>query len=343
MFHALTVTRVRPAAEDAVALTFAVPPALRDTFRHVPGQHLTLRHGDLRRTYSICGPPGSAELTVGVRRVPGGAFSGHAVTALAAGDTVEVLPPAGRFTLRPRPGHFAAITGGSGITPVLSMAATLLADEPAARFTLLRSDRSAASAMFLDEVADLKDRHPGRFQPLHVLTREDGEAGLAPGRLDAAKLRALLPALVPPAGIAGWYLCGPPGLLDAARAALRALGVPRARVHAELFHAGAAPPPPAPAPATRGGGTLTATLDGRRATWPTAPGETLLAAVLRNRPDAPYACRGGVCGTCRARLTEGRVRMDRNYALEEPELTAGYVLACQARALTERVALDFDA
>ncbi|ONK12858.1 2Fe-2S iron-sulfur cluster-binding protein [Streptomyces sp. MP131-18] len=348
MFHPLSVASTARAAEDAVAVTLAVPPPLRAAFRHVPGQHLTFRHGALRRTYSIASAAadgGADLLTVGIRQVPGGAFSAGFARELAAGSWVDVLPPRGRFTLRPRPGHFAAVAGGSGITPVLSMAATLLANEPAARFTLLRSDRSAASAMFLDEVADLKDRHPGRFQSLHALTREERSAGLPPGRLDRARLRALLPALLPCDAVAGWYLCGPEGLIDAARGALRALGVARERVHIELFHAGAAPPEPGAnaAGGTPGSATLTATLDGRRASWPVAAGETLLSAVLRNRPDAPYACRGGVCGTCRARLTDGRVRMDRNYALEPAETEAGYVLACQSRPLTDRVGLDFDA
>ncbi|WP_049577727.1 2Fe-2S iron-sulfur cluster-binding protein [Streptomyces sp. SBT349] len=346
-FHPLRVARIAPAADDAVALTLAVPAALRATFAHVPGQHLTVRHGEARRTYSISSPVGAEALTVGVRHIPGGAFSTHAARTLAPGDTVEVLPPTGRFTLPPRPGHFAAVTGGSGITPVLSMAASLLAAEPTARFTLLRSDRSAASAMFLDEVADLKDRHPGRFQALHALTREERHAGLGSGRLDEARLRALLPALLDVPEVADWYLCGPAGLIGAGRAALRALGVERGRVHTELFHAGAAPPVAPVTPVARGGtaaeATLTATLGGRRATWPVVAGETLLAAVERHRADAPYACRGGVCGTCRALLTDGEVRMDRNFALEDHELDEGYVLACQARPLTGRVALDFDA
>ncbi|RBM05527.1 2Fe-2S iron-sulfur cluster-binding protein [Streptomyces sp. PT12] len=356
-FHRLAVARVAPAADDAVAVTLALPDALRAAFAHVPGQHVTVRHGDVRRTYSICSQAGAKALTVGVRRIPGGAFSTHATRALAAGHALDVLPPTGRFTLRPRPGHFAAITGGSGITPVLSMVATLLATEPEARFTLLRSDRSAASAMFLDEVADLKDRHPGRLQALHALTREERHAGPPTGRLDEARLKELLPALLNVADVDGWYLCGPLGLTGAGRAALRALGVRRERVHTELFHVGDAPPAATGKAENAGdtensgdtenagatGATLTATLDGRRASWPVVPGETLLSAVLRNRPDAPWACRGGVCGTCRARLTDGRVRMDRTYALDEPELAAGYVLACQARALTDRVDLDFDA
>ncbi|RKN43166.1 2Fe-2S iron-sulfur cluster-binding protein [Streptomyces hoynatensis] len=353
MFHSLTVSRLSPLAEGAVAVSLAVPPRLRPAFRHVPGQHLTVRHRhegrELRRTYSVCSPApgagGPAELTIGVRHVRGGAFSTHALRELAVGDRLEVLPPAGRFTLPPAPGRFAALTGGSGITPVLSMAATLLAREPAARFTLLRSDRTASSAMFLDETADLKDRYPERFQQVHALTREERHTGLAAGRLDARRLRGLLPALLPVGEVDGWYLCGPRGLVEAGNAALRALGVPRARVHSELFHAEDAPPaPPGDAgEAVARGGTLAVTLGGRRAELALAPGETLLGTVLRNRPDAPYACRGGVCGTCRARLLAGRVAMARNYALEPAEVTAGYVLPCQSRPLTDHVELDFDA
>ncbi|WP_052847571.1 2Fe-2S iron-sulfur cluster-binding protein [Streptomyces avicenniae] len=353
-FHPLTVARLDRSADDAVAITLAVPPALRGVFRHVPGQHLTVRHAGLRRTYSLCSPAGPerGEVTIGVRLIPGGAFSTHAVTALAAGDRLDVMPPRGRFTLRPAPGHYAAVAGGSGITPVLSMAASLLAARTDARFTLLRSDRTAGSAMFLDEVADLKDRHPGRFQLAHALTREERQAGPASGRLDAARLRDLLAALVPPDAVTGWYLCGPPGLIDASRSALRALGVPPERVRSELFLTTPDPPatlenersfsdsPPHPAPHTT---TLTALLDGRGTTCAATPGEPLLSALLRARPDAPYACRGGVCGTCRARLTEGRVHLARNDALEDDELAAGYVLACQAQPLTDHVALDFDA
>jgi ring-1,2-phenylacetyl-CoA epoxidase subunit PaaE len=356
IFHQLTVTRIERLTEDAVAVTLDVPDALRAAFRYVPGQHLTFRHrpgdgGELRRNYSICSPAtepdGPSTLTVGVRGIEGGEFSAHVLNKLAAGDTLEVLPPTGRFTLPPAPGHHAAITGGSGITPVLAMAATVLATEPDARFTLLRCDRSAASTMFLDEAADLKDRYPGRLQLVHAFSREQLQAGLATGRQDADRLTALLPALLGadlPA-VRGWYLCGPLGLIDAARAALRGLGVDRAAVHTELFHAEDAPAPGAgrSAASVARGAALTARLDGRAGTWPVGDGETLLEAVLRNRADAPYACKGGVCGTCRARLVSGEVQMDRNFALEPEEVEAGYVLACQSHPLTSQVELDFDA
>jgi ring-1,2-phenylacetyl-CoA epoxidase subunit PaaE len=358
IFHPLTVSRIDRLTEDAVAVTLDVPEALRGTFRYLPGQHLTFRHrgadGDeLRRNYSICtpatDPDGPRRLTVGVRAIDGGEFSAHVVKELAAGDTLQVLPPTGRFTLKPQPGNYAAITGGSGITPVLSMAATVLATEPTARFTLLRCDRSAASTMFLEEVADLKDRHPGRLQLVHAFSREEQQAGLATGRLDAARLTALLPALLGAdlSSVGGWYLCGPLGLIDAAREALHTLKVNSGRVHTELFHAESADitalAPRPPAAASPHGAALTATLDGRSGSWPVTDGETLLEAVLRNRADAPYACKGGVCGTCRARLVRGEVHMDRNFALESEEVEAGYVLACQSHPLTPEVELDFDA
>ncbi|MFD6811490.1 FAD-binding oxidoreductase, partial [Streptomyces anthocyanicus] len=206
MFHPLPVSRVERLTDDSVAVTFAVPDELRETFRHRPGQHLALRRTDesgeeIRRTYSICSPAAPAgerpELRVGIRLVDGGAFSTWALKELAPGHTVDVMAPTGRFVLDPRPGHFAAVAGGSGITPVLSMAATLLDREPEARFCLIRSDRTAASTMFLDEVADLKDRHPDRFQLVTVLSREEQQAGLPSGRLDQERLADLLPALLP--------------------------------------------------------------------------------------------------------------------------------------------------
>ncbi|BDM73521.1 phenylacetic acid degradation protein [Streptomyces nigrescens] len=346
MFHPLRVQEVERLTDDAVAVTFTVPPELRSAFRHTPGQHIALRRTvdgqETRRTYSICTPATDEPvLRVGIRHVEDGAFSTYALKELAVGDTVEVMAPAGRFVLAPRPGHFVGIVGGSGITPVLSIATTLLAQQPDARFCLIRSDRTAASTMFLEEVADLKDRYPDRFQLIHTLSREEQQAGLPSGRLDEDRLRTLLPALLKTDAIDGWYLCGPYGLVQGAERALRALGVPRNRIHEEIFHVdnGAPTAPAAKAPAHS---TVTATLDGRSGTWPVHDGESLLEAVLRNRADAPYACKGGVCGTCRAFLVSGEIRMDRNFALESDEVDAGYVLACQSHPATEKVELDFD-
>ncbi|MFE6777753.1 2Fe-2S iron-sulfur cluster-binding protein [Streptomyces sp. NPDC057702] len=364
-FHTLRVTATERLTDDAVAITFAVPPDLREFYRYTPGQHIALRRftGDteIRRTYSICSPAtepaGPASLRVGVRLVAGGEFSTYALKELAVGDDVEVMAPTGRFVLDVEPtpaadgergdgragggGHYAAIVGGSGITPVLSIAATLLARRPTARFSLLRSDRSAASTMFLEEVADLKDRYPDRLQLVHALSREEQQVGLPSGRLDRERLTDLLPALVPVTAVDGWFLCGPYGLVRSADAALRELGVPRARVHQEIFHVAdeSLPTTSSVAPAHS---TVTATLDGRSGTWPVGETESLLETVLRNRADAPYACKGGVCGTCRAFLVSGEVRMDRNFALETEELDAGYVLACQSHPVSEQVELDFD-
>ncbi|MGW7050260.1 2Fe-2S iron-sulfur cluster-binding protein [Streptomyces sp. NPDC054887] len=350
-FHPLRVHEVERLTDDSVAVTLAVPPELRETFRHTPGQHIALRRVvagvEIRRTYSICAPatraPLDPVLRVGIRLVDGGDFSTYALKELAAGDTVEAMAPTGRFVLEPRPGRFAAVVGGSGITPVLSMAATLLAREPDATFCLLRSDRTAASTMFLEEVADLKDRYPDRFQLVTVLSREEQQAGLPSGRLDENRLTRLLPALLPVADVDGWFLCGPFGLVQGAERALRALGGARKRIHEEIFHVddgtGTATSTPV---TTLTSSTLTATLDGRSGNWPVLDGESLLDTVLRSRADAPYACKGGVCGTCRAFLVSGEVRMDRNYALEPEETEAGYVLACQSHAATAEVELDFD-
>ncbi|MGC5344222.1 2Fe-2S iron-sulfur cluster-binding protein [Streptomyces sp. DT171] len=351
MFHPLRVGAIERLTDDSVAVTLTVPAELRELFRHTPGQHLTVRHSldgeEIRRTYSICAPaaeePTEPTLRVGIRLVDGGAFSTYALKELAVGDRVEAMPPIGRFVLAPRTGRFVAVVGGSGITPVLSMAATLLAREPDARFCLIRSDRTAGSTMFLEEVADLKDRYPDRFQLVTALSREEQQAGLPSGRLDRTRLATLLPALVRVPEIDGWFLCGPFGLVQEAESALRTLGVDRARVHQEIFHveseATAAVRPRTEIPAES---VLTATLDGRSGNWPVREGESLLETLLRSRSDAPYACKGGVCGTCRAFLVSGEVRMDRNFALEPEETDAGYVLACQSHPVTSQVELDFD-
>ncbi|OIK28625.1 2Fe-2S iron-sulfur cluster-binding protein [Streptomyces malaysiense] len=350
-FHPLQVAAVDRLTDDSVALTLTVPAGLRGEYRHAPGQHLALRRRvdgtEVRRTYSICSPApapdseGPSSLRVGVRLVEGGAFSSYALKEINVGDELEVMTPAGRFTLEPAPGRYAAIVGGSGITPVLSIVSTLLAREPEARFCLIRGDRTAASTMFLEEVADLKDRYPERLQLVTVLSREEQQAGLPSGRLDQGRLTELLPALLPLERVAGWFLCGPYGLVQGAEGALRELGVDRARIHQEIFHVDSGPTTAGAVPGAAHS-TVTARLDGRGGTWPVREGESLLETVLRNRPDAPYACKGGVCGTCRAFLVSGEVRMDRNFALEDEETDAGYVLACQSHPLTEQVELDFD-
>ena len=353
-FHPLTVAAVERLTDDAVALTFAVPDHLQDDYTFEPGQHLTLRSdvgdGEVRRTYSICSSAPSRRLRVAVKRLAGGAFSGHATSVLQVGDTIEVMTPSGRFTPRldaEQARHYGAIAAGSGITPILSIVASVLEVEPASRVSLVYGNRSAATVMFLDELAELKDRYPQRLHVVHVLSREPQDSELLSGRLDQERLRRVLDALVPVETVDVWFLCGPQGLVEGAREVLVGAGADPATVHAELFHVeGEVPRPVATVEEERAAGTSTVlvTLDGRRSTV-TVPrtGVRVLDAVLAVRADAPYACKGGVCGTCRARVVTGEVDMARNYALDVEEIAAGFVLACQAVPVSEAVELDFDA
>jgi ring-1,2-phenylacetyl-CoA epoxidase subunit PaaE len=353
-FHPLRVAAIEPLTDDAVAITFAVPAELRDDYTFDAGQHLTLRTevdgAEVRRNYSICAPAPGRTLRIGVKRLDGGVFSGHATSTLKVGDTVDVMTPTGRFTPHVEPTqarHYGAIAAGSGITPVLSIVATVLEVEPASTVTLVYGNRTATSVMFLDELADLKDRYPSRFRLLHVLSREQQESELLSGRLDPPRLRRLLAALLPPDTVDEWFLCGPFAMVEGAREVLLEAGVGASHVHAELFHVeGEAPRESVSLEQVRAAGTSTVvvTLDGR-ATTVHVPrtGQRVLDAVLEVRADAPYACKGGVCGTCRARLVSGEVSMARNYALDPDEVEAGFVLACQSVPVSDDLELDFDA
>jgi ring-1,2-phenylacetyl-CoA epoxidase subunit PaaE len=350
------VSAVDRLTEDAVAVSFAVPQAQRAAFGFRAGQHLTVRRleggQDVRRSYSICSTPDQLArlglLRIGVKQVPGGVFSRYATGELRPGEVIEVLPPLGHFTtdfVADRRRHYAAVAAGSGITPVLSLIATALGTEPESRFTLLYGNRYARSVMFAEELADLKDRYPTRLHLVHVLSREPREAALLSGRLDGARLAAILDLLVDPAGVDEWFLCGPYGLVTGARETLAGRGVPTAAVHTELFHidTGDGPAPAAPQDGPGAAGAeVTVLLDGRASTFAMAPGERVLDAALRVRPELPFACKGGVCSTCRARLVEGEVRMARNYALEPDELAAGFVLTCQSTPVTDRLVVDYD-
>ena len=348
--HRLEVADVRPLTPESTAVHFSVPDDLAEVFAHEAGQHVTIvREEDgeeVRRSYSICVPARSGELAVGVRHLPGGRFSGFVADGLRAGDVLDVLPPAGRFGPEISPDvsrHHAFVAAGSGITPVISIVATVLAEEPGSRCTVVYGNRRTDTIMFVEELEDLKNRYPSRLQLVHVLSRESQPVPLLEGRLDAGRLGALLDALLPPDEVDEWYLCGPFGMVQDARALLRERGVATEHIHRELFHADAAPvAAPTAQESGNGAATVTIVLDGRRSTFP-VDGGSILEAALRNRPDAPYACKGGVCGTCRCRIVEGEVAMDHSYALEEDEVDAGVVLACQAHPRSERIVLDFDA
>lgn len=350
-FHQLPVARVDRLCEDAVAVTFAVPAELRRTFAFRAGQYLTLRQEvdgvEERRSYSICAAP-SAEPRIGVRRVAGGLFSSRLVDALRPGDLLEVLAPQGRFTPDPSAtgARHAFVAAGSGITPVLSIVTSLLESDVDSQVTLLYGNRRSDTVMFADELADLKDRFTDRFQLVHVLSREPRDVELFSGRLDGERLTRLLSTVVPSAEVDHWWLCGPFGMLTDAEAALKALDVPAERIHRELFYVDEPPPAVTRADESTVEGPaaeVTLVLDGRETTVSLPADTPILDAAQRVRADLPFACKGGVCGTCRARLVTGEVEMRRNYALEQHELDAGFVLTCQSLPRSPTLTVDYDA
>jgi ring-1,2-phenylacetyl-CoA epoxidase subunit PaaE len=348
-FHPLRVRDVRADTDDARVVTFDVPAALAQTFAFTPGQYLTLRRpgADVRRSYSICAAPGEA-LRLGVRRVPGGEFSGWLHTELKAGDSLEVMEPQGRFgsALAKQPRRVLAVAGGSGITPVLSIVKTVLEGDAAARVTLLYGNRQARSTMFKEEIEDLKNRHLTRLAVHVVFSREAMDAPLAAGRLDAGKIASFLRLAGGAAAVDEAFVCGPHAMNDEVEAALLAAGIAPERIHIERF---GIPPSAADAAlhAPKAGDATTAKItvvrDGLAREIGFQPtDESILAAASRAGLDVPYSCKSGVCATCRAKLVEGQVRMDRNFALERADLDAGFVLTCQAHPLTERVVVSFD-
>jgi ring-1,2-phenylacetyl-CoA epoxidase subunit PaaE len=350
-FHSLPVARVDRLCADAVAVTFAVPDSLRDEYAFRPGQYLTLRQDvegvEERRSYSICAPP-SAPPRIGVRRVAGGLFSRRLVDGLAPGDVLEVLPPLGRFTpdLEQRGQRHVFVAAGSGITPVLSIMSAVLSADESSQVALLYGNRRTDTVMFGDELADLKDRYPARLQLVHVLSREPRDVALFSGRLDADRLAALLDTVVPTSDVDHWWLCGPFGMLTDADAVLVDHGVPRSKVHRELFYVDEPPPPvdrPEESTVEGPAATVTVRLDGRETVLQLPADTPILDAAQRVRADLPFACKGGVCGTCRAKLTAGKVEMRRNYALEQHELDAGFVLTCQSLPRSEEITVDYDA
>jgi ring-1,2-phenylacetyl-CoA epoxidase subunit PaaE len=355
-FHALKVSSVTPAANDALCLSFEVPLALQDAYRFSPGQHLTLRMQlqgqDVRRAYSICAGVGEA-LSVGVRRVPGGVFSEWLHHSVKPGDTLDVMTPDGRFgaALDAQPQHVLLVAGGSGITPMLSIIKTLLRTQPGmqanTRCTLVYGNRDAAGTMFKEELDALKDSHLQRFAKHLVFSRENADSALHSGRIDAEKVADFV-RLAGPVDAA--FVCGPHAMNDDVQRALLAAGIAPHNIHIERF--GIAPAAitgaaSVPLHATQSGdarrATVTLVRDGLRRDVPFGAGDdSILAAAARAGLDMPYSCRSGVCATCRAKVLEGQIRMDRNFALEPAEVAAGFVLTCQAHPLTERVVLSFD-
>lgn len=386
-FHTLTVDEVRRLTDDAIEVTFGVPAELAGQFDYLPGQYVALRTTlpdadgqphEIRRSYSICAEPrsfadGSSEIRVAIKKDLGGLFSTWANAELKAGDVLDVMSPMGAFVskhgrdgksveqnlmnsmnhpeeLAGEPGSFVAIAAGSGITPVIAIARTLLAAHPETRFDLVYANKAAMDVMFLEELADLKDRYPARLALHHVLSREQRIAPLLSGRIDAEKLQALLGTAIHADDVDEWFLCGPFELVQLCRDTLAARGVAPEHVRFELFTSGKPERPegnigrPVVTDESKETYKITFKLDGLQGevASPTHARESILNAALRVRPDVPFACAGGVCGTCRAKVVSGNVTMDENYALEQDELDKGYVLTCQSHPTTPEVTVDFD-
>jgi len=355
VFHPLRVACVERLTDDAVAITFDVPPELREEFRFQAGQHVSIRSpvvgDDVRRNYSICAPATSGRLRIGVKRIPEGVFSSYAAERLRPGDVLDIMTPTGSFSTPLHPGQrkrYGAIAAGSGITPVLSILSTALEVEPASSAVLVYVNRTTLNIMFLEDLEDLKDRYPDRFQLIHVLDEEPLDVEILSGRLDADRLGLILDRLVLPGDVDEWFLCGPLPMSDVAREVLLGLGAEAGHIHRELFFVGPPPAagdrvPAAAEPEPASGASVTVLLDGRSQSFVLpSDGKSILDATLRYRADAPFACKNGVCGTCRAKVIEGKVRMDANYALEPAEVDAGYALACQSHPAADRVVIDFD-
>jgi ring-1,2-phenylacetyl-CoA epoxidase subunit PaaE len=331
-----------------VAITLAVPEGHADEFVHKPGQSITLRRAvdgvEHRRTYSICSPVG-APLRIGVREVPGGVISGWLVRDLAVGDEVEIQSPSGSFAADPAtPARHVLVAAGSGITPLLSIASSVLAC-PESHVTLVYGNRRADTVMFTEDLADLKDECGSRLQLVHVLSREPRPAEMLSGRLDTERITAILRAFVPFAEVDHFWLCGPFEMVNDARQAIDSLGIEMSRVHQELFFVEDTAPKVTRATedSPDSAAQVTIVLDGATSTLSLPRDTAILDAAQKSRDDLPFACKGGVCGTCRAKVTSGDVEMRRNYALEPAEVADGFVLTCQSYPTTDEVTVDFDA
>lgn len=360
-FHDLTVSRIDPEAAGAVAVSLSIPEPLREAFAFEPGQFLTLRADigghDVRRSYSISSPRSRlakhGEVTLGIRPVEGGVFSNWAATRLKAGDTLRVMPPDGRFTVhKPRAIHRVGFAAGSGITPILSIMASTLEESPDAKFTLVYGNRRMASVMFNEELQDLKDRYPDRLTLIHVLSRQSLEVPLLEGRIDGDKVREIIAALLPVGSMDEVFVCGPEAMIEATEKALLDAGVRPDRVHTERFTSPTLESLPAaqrrtavlghPAVRTDGDVALTVVVDGKSHALRMNKDERVLDVALNAGLDLPWSCKGGVCCTCRAKVMEGAVTMDKNFTLEPWETDKGFVLSCQARPTTDTLVVSYD-
>ncbi len=344
--HRIPVASVDPITADSTLVTFAVPEELRDAFRFEPGQHVTVRTDlggeNVRRNYSICAPATRAQLRIAVKHIAGGAFSTFVANDLKAGDVLELMTPTGRFGTPLDPlnrKHYVGLVAGSGITPVLSILATTLEIETESRFTLIYGNRTKESTMFRTELDRLESRYADRLEILHVLSSEPLHTPELRGRIDQRKLNLWLTSSLQPDMVDEWFVCGPMGMTTTVRESLIEHCVDPEHIHLELFYGYDTPPA---AERAYESATVTFTLSGQQHTFDLVPGDSILEGALQVRNDAPYACMGGACGTCRAKLIEGAVEMDHNFALGRAELDAGYILTCQSHPTMLFVAVDYD-
>jgi ring-1,2-phenylacetyl-CoA epoxidase subunit PaaE len=353
-FHRLVVNDLRQESPDAVSLTFAIPKELADDYSFNPGQYLTLRTTmdgeEVRRSYSICSGPDDGELRIAVKKVDGGAFSNWAADELKSGDELDVMTPTGRFGVAPAPAPeqarvYAGFAAGSGITPILSIAKGVLAREPHSRFFLFYGNRSTSGMMFLEALEELKDRFMQRLSLFHVISGEEQDIPILHGRLNGEKVRVLLRSLVPASSVDHVFICGPSGMSEDIEATCRDVGIAEEKIHVERFVSEFGGKPRAKKTVPVGAPPKAMALlviDGKRREVPVAEGEAILDAALRAGMDLPFACKGGMCSTCRAKLVEGEAQMDVNYSLEPWELKAGFILTCQAKPVSQKIVVDYD-
>src|SRR6202140_2256820 len=351
-FHRLAVNDRRRESADAISLTFAIPPALADDYSFSPGQYLTLRTTmdaeEVRRSYSICSGPDDGELRIAVKKVDGGAFSSWAADELKCGDQLDVMTPTGRFGVAPAPDQartYVGFAAGRGIPPILSITKGVRAREPLSRFFLFYGNRSTSGMLFREALEELKDRFIQRFSLFHVISGEEQDIPILHGRLDGEKVRVLLRSLVPAASVDHVFVCGPTGMSEDIEATCRDIGIAADKIHVERFVSGLGGKPrpktivPVTAPPKAHAALI---IDGKRPEGPVADGEAILDAGLRAGRVSPFACKGGMCSPCRAKLVEGTAQMEVNYSLEPWELEKGFILTCQARPTTDKVVVDYD-
>lgn len=348
-FIPLTIKSIQPQTEQAICIAFDLAPEQLDTFQYQPGQHLTIRHltddGELRRCYSICSDT-QEDMSIAIKKIDQGQFSTWANAHLKAGDVLEVMPPQGVFFQKAAKAggqNYLGFAAGSGITPILSIVKSVLNRQAEATFTLVYGNRSWKQTMFSEQIMDLKDRFKERLQLVNIFSRELNDSDIFNGRIDADKLQQLFQANLISAEADHCFACGPEEMMTAVETVLPTWGIQRSKIHTERFNTGTAPKATAQQMESRSEERVNIILDGRELIIEVSKqDDSILDAALRAGADLPYACKGGVCATCKCKVLEGQVEMAVNYSLEEDEIQKGYVLSCQARPTTANVRLSFD-